>query len=774
MLLSLLLLGLLPALISATPGERRTPAGAIGGMVRDATGAPVPGALVSLRVGGIATGETYTDGEGFFVFDPVGAGPVTVTVSLEGFRPVTVDVVAGRPELLIQLTLRPISEEITVRAEAPETLPTTTATKTETPLRDVPQAITIVSRRQVAEQGMQGLADLVRLVPGVTMAQGEGNRDAAVFRGHSSTADFFQDGIRDDVQYFRDLYNVERVEVLKGPNGMIFGRGGAGGVLNRVSRQAGWDEAREATLQLGSFDNRRATIDVGEALGPRWATRMTGMYERSDSYRQGVGLERYALNPTMAIVLGDKTTLRAGYEYFHDERTPDRGEPSYGGRPLPTDPSLFFGSAGLSESRAKVHALTAALDHRVGGAAIRTRTRYADYAKFYQNVFPGAVNGAGTGVSIAAYNNTTSRQNLFHQTDVVFGVATGSIRHTLAIGGELGRQATDNLRHTGYFGGPAASATSIAVPLESPAVTTPVSFRASATDADNHGVAHVAAVYVQDEIQVTQALRAVAGVRYESFSITLDNNRNQTSLQANDRLVSPRVGLVYRVAAPVSVYGSYSVAHLPRAGEQLASLSVSTRSLDPEAFRNYEVGAKWDLRRDLAVTAALYHLDRRNVAVADAADPTRLVLVNGQRARGFEAGVSGRLARGWTVAAAYAFQDGVITRSQSASALAGARLAQLPAHTVSIWNRYDPWERWGVGVGVTHRGAIFASTDNAVTIPGFTRLDAAVFATLSARLSAQVNVENVLDARYFASAHSNNNIMPGSPRAVRLSLCTRF
>ena len=223
------------------------------------------------------------------------------------------------------------------------------ATKTDTPLLDVPQSVSVITSDLIRDQSMQSLADVARYVPGAGMAQGEGNRDTIILRGNSSTADFFVDGVRDDVQYFRDLYNVDRVEVLKGPNAMIFGRGGAGGVVNRVTRQAQWDTQREVSLQGGSWDNRRATFDLGDGLSDTFAARVTGMYEDSDSYRDGVGLERFGINPTAAIRIGEDTQLRLSYEYYDYDRTADRGIPSLDGRPFQTDDQRF--SATRSRAR---------------------------------------------------------------------------------------------------------------------------------------------------------------------------------------------------------------------------------------------------------------------------------------------------------------------------------------------------------------------------------------------------------------------------------------
>ncbi len=282
------------------------------------------------------------------------------------------------------------------------------------------------------------------------------------------------DGLRDDVQYFRDLYNVERVEALKGPNAMIFGRGGAGGVVNRATRQADWSRTREATLQAGSFGNRRATFDAGNRLGNTAAARATAVYENSDSYRDGVSLERYGVNPTVAFVPGAGTVLRAGYEYFHDERTADRGVPSLGDRPFPTAASAFFGDSSQSTARATVHAVSLGVDHRVGASVgLRNRTRIASYDKFYQNVYAGgAVSDDGSAVPLAAYNNATGRTNLFNQTDLTIQSRTGPVRHTIVAGAEFGRQETDNFRNTGYF---ASGATSLVVPSHEADVRVPVS-----------------------------------------------------------------------------------------------------------------------------------------------------------------------------------------------------------------------------------------------------------------------------------------------------------
>ena len=764
-----------PADSTAQSASRAT----VRGRVVDPSNAAIPGAQVTVtsdRPGAPTVAVTNQQGEFEIAAIP---GRYTVRVSASGFvdgtRPLTLSQ-DGAAAADFTLQVAGIQESVNVGTAAGYTVgAVSSATKTATPLRDVPQSVSVVSSALIADQRMSSMADVTRYMPGVGFAQGEGNRDTPILRGNSTTSDFFVDGVRDDVQYFRDVYNVDRVEALKGPNAMIFGRGGIGGVINRVTRQADWGQPREASLQFGSWNNKRFTADVGDSLGETTAVRATGLYENSDSYRENVGIERYGVNPTAAVRVGAQTTLRASYEFFHDERVADRGISSFNGRPVATDPGTFFGDPHQSPTDTTVNLLSSVLDHRFGPrVTLRNRISYGHYDKFYQNVFPGAVNAAATTVSISAYNNATTRQNLFNQTDLIVAAQTGRFGHTLLAGAELGRQETDNFRNTGFFPTAGANVTSVSAPLDAPTISMPVEFRQSATDADNHGISTVAAVYAQDQIALSERVEAVVGLRFDSFNTDFTNNRTATDFASDDGLLSPRLGLIYKPLRLLSLYGSYSMTYLPRAGEQLSSLSLTNQALDPEEFRNYEVGAKWDLASAFSLTAAAYRLNRGNVIVPDPTDPAVSILVDAQRTTGVELGVNGNITRAWSVAGGYAWQDGEITRSISATAQAGATLGQLPAHSLSLWNKYNITPRLAAALGLIYRGSVFTSTDNTVVLPGWTRVDIAAYYNVTSTLRAQVNLENLFDAHYYLFANSNTNITPGSPRAVRFALTTRF
>ena len=644
---------------------------------------------------------------------------------------------------------------------------TTFATRTDTPLRDTPQSVSIVTKELIADQAMQSMADVVRYVPGVQMGQGEGHRDAPTIRGNSTTADFFVDGVRDDVQYLRDLYNVERVEALKGSNAMVFGRGGGGGVINRVTKQAEWERAQAISLTGGSNEHRRAALDVGDGFGTV-AARLNGMFEESGTFRDATTLTRFGINPSVALRAGERTTVRFDYERFDDERTVDRGIPSFEGRPSSAEIETFFGDPSLSTSRAKVNAAGALVELRASQHVnVRNRTRFADYYKFYQNVYPGALNAAGDTVSISAYSNLTDRRNLFNQTDVVFqGLSTGAVGHTLLVGAEIGRQETENFRRTGYF---PDSTTSTKAAFASPRISVPIAFRQSASDADNRARTNVLAGYVQDQLSFGEKWQAVAGVRWERFTIDFHNDRNDEDLSRDDDLVSPRGGLLFKPADAVSFYTSASVSYLPSSGDQFSSLSATTETLEPEQFTNYESGAKWDVRPDLSLAAAVYRLDRTNTAAPDPADPSRTVQTGEQRTTGWELEASGDVTPRWQIVGGYANQSARIT-SRTSSAPEGATVPLVPKHTISLWNRVGVLPRLSLGLGVLHRSDMYAAIDNTVTLPSHTRVDAAAYLTIVRDVRLQLNVENLLDETYYATSHGNNNILPGAPRTVRVGI----
>jgi catecholate siderophore receptor len=647
-----------------------------------------------------------------------------------------------------------------------------TFTKTDTPLNEVPASVTVVPAQLMKDQAMQGMGEVIRYVPGVLMHQGEGNRDQVVLRGISTTADFYVDGVRDDAQVFRDLYNLERVEVLKGPGGMAFGRGGAGGVVNRVTKKPVFGSVGEATVSVGSWNQLRGAVDLGGKLNDAAAWRLNAMAQEGDSFRSGFDMKRTAANPTLTLVPGDSTSLTLGIESLRDERTADRGVPARNGRPIDADPSIFYGNASQSRAHSYVDGAYAILDHDFGGIQLKNSFRVTHYDKYYQNVYTDNANASSVTPSgtlrLAAYNNANQRTNVFNQTDLTTKVTAGGFEHTLLAGLELGRQDSSNRRNTGVFGGATLATVSAGSPL---AVAT--SFPGIASDAYNNVKSDVAAVYFQDQVALSRQWKLLAGLRFDHFRTAFDDRRaGQPDLARTDNAFSPRVGLIWQPTGASTYYASYSYAFLP-SGEQL-SLAPNTADLAPEKAKNYELGGRWDLSPRLTLSSALFRLDRDQVRSPDPLNPGFFVKTGQQRTEGIEVGLQGEVTKRWQVYAGYAHLDGRITQATSTAA-AGARLQLVPQNTLSAWNRVEIGNGWSAGLGVVRQGASFAALDNAVTLPAFTRADAALYYALEGgKTRLALNVENVFDRRYFPTADGNNNITPGAPRNARLTLTTSF
>jgi len=769
--LSFVLLTSLPAFAALT--TRSIPECAVKGRVVDQNRSVVVGAIVETRQQWQARATAQTNEKGEFVITAV-PGEYELMIRATGFtslrRMVTV-CAEGSDLLELVLEIEPATAVVNVADGGGYQIGAiSSATKTFTALRDIPQSISLTTGQQIADQNMTSVGDVVRYQPGITSHQGENNRDQLIIRGQSSSADFFVNGVRDDVQYYRDLYNLDRVEILRGPNALVFGRGGGGGVINRVTKEADFTPFYALSLQGGSYGNARGTFDLNKPISKKFAVRANGIAEYSNSFRRDVNLRRSGFSPTMTFTPDEKTRITASVEIFRDRRTADRGITSFQNKPADVPISTFYGNPDDSHVRANANLFTGSIDRQFGKLPLRSRLMYGDYDRFYQNYVPGAANTAGTLVTLTAYNNATKRRNLFDQTDLIYDFKTGGIKHTLLGGFELGKQDTNNLRKTGFFNN---TSTSIQVPFDNPLTSVPVTFRQIATDADNRVRVNLVASYIQDQIEINKYLQFVAGARFDYFDLKFHNNRNNTDLRRIDQLVSPRFGVVIKPVADLSLYGSYSVSYLPSSGDQFSSLTSLTEQVKPEKFTNYEIGAKWDINPDLTFTSALYRLDRTNTRSIDPNDPTRIVQTGSQRTNGFEAGVTGRLTRAWTLTGGYALQDAFIT-SATASARLNAKVAQVPHHNFSVWNKYDFTRRFAAGLGVIKRSDMFASIDNTVMLPGYFRFDAAAYYTFNEIWRLQVNIENLFDKRYYLNADNNTNISPGSPLAVKVSLNARF
>lgn len=648
------------------------------------------------------------------------------------------------------------------------------ATRTDTPLLDVPQAVTVLTRQRLDDQAILSVQEALRFVPGAVGAQGEGNRDQIVLRGNNSTADFFVDGVRDDVQYFRDFYNLDRLEILKGANAMIFGRGGGGGVINRVTKTPLMDQRLlAADAAADSWGSWRLATDLNLPVAAGVAARLNGFVEEASNHRDGFGLTRWAVNPTIGVDLGGRGRLVLGYEHASDDRVADRGIPSQNGRPAPVARGLFVGDRALNRSRVNVDALSLAANYALAdGLTLRNATRWADYDKEYLNIFAAtALSPAGT-VGVEAYRDPTRRRNLFSQTDLAWKTELAGMQHTLLAGFELGRQVTRNQRINGFFDGVAGGPTRVTVALTDPFTPPAASFRAGPGNRSIRAVAEVAALFVQDQVKIGDMVELVGGVRHDRFELAVDNLLSGARFARTDHLWSPRAGLVVKPVKTASLYASFSRSYLPQSGDQFTSLDASLAALEPEGFLNREIGAKWDITPALNLNIAAYVLDRTNTRAPGSVAGT-VELTGRQRSRGIEIGLDGQIRPWWQVQAGLAVQSARIVSTTSA-APAGRHVPLVPEFQASLWQRWQVVEALGLGLGLLHQGKSFAGISNSVTLPAYTRVDGALYFKLVKGVSGQLNIENLFNAAYFPTAHTDNNISTGTPRTARLTIRAAF
>lgn len=672
----------------------------------------------------------------------------------------------------------PVLPEFKVRAskDLPPTYnqPTAvSATKIEAPLRDIPQTVNVVPQQLLRDQGVRSMESVMKSVPGVGLSHGDGQRDQVTIRGFTAIADQFIDGLRDDALYFRDLSNIEQVEVIKGPASVLYGRGSSGGLINRISKKPGIDKS-EVTAQVGSWQQRRGEFDIARNMRDNGvAFRITGAVERADSYRDQQFLDREALAPSLSFKLGTDTNLLLQAEYLSDERVTDFGIPAYRGRPVDVPVGTYYGAANARDvdtSKAEVTALGFTLSHRFNERlSVRNAFRHYDYKLNRNNTLVGSVNEAAQTASLNHGNVRREEDGYFNQTELTQKATLAGMEHQLLYGIEIGKQNKNQLFRT---------QTNVAtVSLFNPVNPLLPLVAAAAPSSDNLGIMTTTSAYVQDLVTLSRHWKLLAGVRYDRFEQeTRERRVSQANLGRIDTEWSPRAGVVYQPASNQSYYVSVSKSFQPSA--EAFPLATNNAQLDPEETTNQEIGAKFDfLDGQASATASLFRLERTNIKTTDPAT-NRLIPIGEQRTDGLELTFTGDLPKGWQIWSGYAFLDAKVTSSIARDAgqpVQGKRATLTPRHSANLWLTKALGNGYRAGAGVNYVGDRAANPGNTVTLPGYTTVDAMVGYRL-AKLDIQLNVNNVFDRKHTVSGHGTvaNLNMPGAPRSVQLTARYNF
>lgn len=676
------------------------------------------------------------------------------------------------------------------------------ALKTPTPIIDVPQSLSITTAEQIIEQGFDSIGDVVLYTPGLNQSQGEGHRDAVVFRGVRSTADFFIDGVRDDVQYYRSFYNLEQVEVLRGPNALLFGRGGTGGLLNRVTKKgelgrnfAGYKTSVDT---FGAFD---VSGDLNYAINDTVSVRLNANYESLNNHRDFFDGDRFAINPTLRWEATPSTTVDLSYEYVDNERFIDRGIPSAAPdgttstasglrTPVEALSDITFGDEDLNTATLQAHILRANISHQFTDSIKGNFTAaYADYDKLYQNLFPVGFNAANPDfdgiatVDLDGYVDTTERQNLTLSGNFVGEFETANIGHTIIAGLEYLDTKNDNDRFNTFFDSSQDDVETFAadhpinilngVGVNAAGVTTTNDFSVDVNDDDDADL-NVFSAFIQDEISVTDWLDIIVGARFDSFDFTVENtlaalDDPDRTLSSTDTEISPRFGVILKPKENISLYGSFSESFIPQSGEQFAEISSAEAAITPDVAQNLEAGIKWDILPALSFTAAIFEIE--TTAGIPTGDSDNQVIESLVRVQGLEASVSGNVTDHFNVTAGVSFLNGDIIEGGDK---VDSEPRELPGFTASAWGKYDFTDRFGLGLGVTHQDDSFADGNNTTVLPSFTRVDAAAYYDVNEDFRLQVNVENLTDTEYFPNAHTDDQITVGAPINAKFTISGRF
>ena len=688
---------------------------------------------------------------------------------------------------------------------------TSTATRTETPLRDIPQFINTIPETLIRSQGATQLTEALRNVPGVSYAAAEGGTQANqlfYLRGFPAGGDIFIDGVRDIGEYNRDLFATESVDVLKGPSALMFGRGSTGGLINQVSKVADLVARKEVNVTVGSFDQKRVTADVNTPFGDSSSFRVIALGESSGSFRYPQDVERAGLAPSVRFNIGYPTEITASYFYLKTHDVTDYGQPTI--PPLvtgdgtfhmpPVSPRTYYGYEKYDHTRHETQIGTLRIDQRFSrDVTLRNVTRYAQYERQTEATIPSLratdINGLPIGPTTPIENlmvtrnhdGNRSRDNddsaFVNQTDVSWRINAGGMKHLVTGGLELAREKLDrwNFNIDADPNTPLNQAPNVATRLVNPDANSVLTYT-KVPNIRSKAQGDTIGLYVQDQVELGEHWKALAGLRWEHYDSEARNQSFATGeittgpFQRTDRMTSGRLGLIWQPTATQSYYVAAGNSYNPSGelgayGNTGTNLSPGNAGVPPEENRGYELGATWDFREGLQLRTALFRNEKANARLVDV-DGT-ITLQGSRRVDGVEIQLAGYIQSNWEIYSGFAFMRGDIVSGPAN--IQGHEPLGISHASGNVWTVYRLPGGFEVGGGL--RGlAPFNLTDiNNGKVPGYVATDLTA-AYVQGRYELRLNVNNVGDRTYYVGGYQNaaNRVLPGSPRQVQVTLRYMF
>jgi catecholate siderophore receptor len=629
-------------------------------------------------------------------------------------------------------------------------------------IMDTPQSITVVTEELMDEQHVTRMRDALRNVPGISLGSGEGGNqgDTIFLRGFSTRGDMYLDGVRDFGSYNRDTFALQSVEVLKGASSTIFGRGSTGGVINNVSKEPLSQNLNEVDISGGTQPSGRGTGDFNYVFNEKTALRMNVMAEYSETAdRDYTNSQRWGLFPTLTF--GMNTDLEVNFNYLHqqEDNIPDLGIPFYFGAPAPVDRSTFYGYADFDYEETQVDVVTNRVKWNIDSAVTLTNSlRYGNESRSQSPSAPRLA--AGTTINTPQANVLVNRskptsdrdyQNITDQSDFLVTAKTWDLSHTVNTGIEIAWETFDQTNYSISNNPPA----NFLYPntYQSTPIKGGVS-GSSSTDTNSQ------AFYIQDKVGVTDWLDLLGGFRFDRFQAKFRNNQNSSNLNSVDRIPSGRAAAVVKPTEEQSYYFNWGTSANPSA--ENFTLANNTAAVNPETSEIYEVGAKYDLfEKTLGIQAAIYKLTKTNPRIPD---PTGsfIVLDGRQWVQGGELSVVGKITDKWETMSGLSVMSS--DNSSTTPSNNGKELPNTPNLTWNIWTTYDVLPKLEVGGGLFYVGEYYADAANQNQIPAYYRIDLMSSYKIDERFGLQLNLQNLLDKRYYEG--SGGNVIPGAGRSA--------
>ncbi|NIX92361.1 TonB-dependent siderophore receptor [Pseudomonas fulva] len=649
--------------------------------------------------------------------------------------------------------------------DSPRVREVSTATRTATAVRAVPQAVDTVKTSQVLDYGSNTLGKALEGIPNVS--SGADTRfDSVRIRGFEAGNDFYLDGVRDDSQYIRDLHSIERVDVLKGPAAVLYGRGGQGGIVNRISKAP--EAGRRSTLEAraGSEDLRSLYADLSADPSDTVSLRLNMGNQDNNSFRDGVDGSRQLFAPSVSWQVTPALNWLVQYEYSRFNRTPDRGIPGVDGRPANVSRSTTYGDTQRDFIDDRAQSLRSRLNYELNDAwQLRHTLNLFKLDSEFDNTYPTAYNPGNGTVMRQRWQQDLNTRNLFNTLEAEGTFDTLGLGHTLLLGLEFGSQRRDPTLYT------AAAANAGGRPVPPVDLYDPDRSRQHngrmMMSSNNHTVVQSRGLYLQDQLRLNDQWQLLAGVRFDEFDVQTTNKVRSLSEKQSSRTTSPRIGVVYTPWQDHSFYASWSKTFSPVGGGLIGitpGAPGNSNETAPELTRQKEVGVKSDwFDQRLTTTLAVYELELYNRRTRDLLDPEVTLLSGMQRSRGIELTAMGNVVGNWYVRGGVGLQDATIVKDNNGQQ--GNRINDVAKRNASLFVTWKPELGWYAETGLTLVGQRYADNQNTTVLPGYGRWDA-LAGYRTQEWDVRAALSNIADRTYYSSATSAAQIQVGDPRSL--------